>query len=181
MLTVVLYSPFAMAVGVTALSWALPSQAATVYKSVDEHGVVSYSDTQPEGEVDVETLVIEVRDPELTETEQQRLEAMRETTDRMAADRMAREQQRAELRQQRPREQAVQAPPTYIIETGNYPVYYPYPVRRPGWNRPHPTQPIARPPMRPSRPVPYSGGGHDYPASLVRKGYSPPVRAAFQK
>ena len=179
-LAVFLRGPVTTALGVTALSWAVVSQAATVYKSVDENGVVSYSDTQPEGEVDVETLVIEVQDPELTETEQQRLEAMRKTTDRMAADRVAREQQRAELREQRAREQAVQAPPTYIIESGGYPVYYPYPVRRPGWNRPHPTHPIARPPMRPPGPVPYSGG-HDYPASLVRKGYSPQVRAAFEK
>jgi hypothetical protein len=173
-------SPVTLALVLAVSLWSLPLLAATVYKSVDENGVVSYSDTRPEEDVDVETLVIEVQDPALTETEQQRLEAMRETTDRMAADRMAREQQRAELRQQRAREQAVQAPPTYIIESGGYPIYYPYPVRRPGWNRPYPTHPIARPPLRPSRPVPYSGG-QDYPASLVRKGYSPPVRAAFEK
>jgi len=176
----VIPSPVSLAVVLALLVCGLPLHAATVYKSVDENGVVSYSDTRPEGEVDVETLLIEVQDPDLTETEQQRLEAMRETTDRMAADRMAREKQRTELRQQRAQEQPLQAPPTYIIDSGGYPVYYPYPVRRPGWNRPRPTHPIAHPPMRPPRPVPYSGG-HDYPASLVRKGYSPPVRAAFEK
>jgi len=180
MLLAVIPSPVTLAVVLALSLWSLSPRAATVYKSVDDNGVVSYSDTRPEGEADVETLVIEVQDPELTETEQQRLEAMRETTDRMAADRMAREKQRAELRQQRAQEQPAPAQPTYIIDSGGYPLYYPYPVRRPGWNRPHPTHPVARPPMRPSRPVPYSGV-HDYPASLVRKGYSPPVRAAFEK
>lgn len=197
--TAIVRAPAIVALCLTVLPWAAPSQATTVYRSVDENGVVSFSDTRPGGEAHVERLVIEVRNPELTETTQQRLEAMRETTDRMAADRMAREKHRAQLRQQRAQEQAVQAPPPQIINTGRRPVYYPFPVRRPGWNRPRPEHPIARPPMRPPgwnrprpehpivrppmrppRPTPHSGG-HDYPASLIRKGYSPAVRAAFEK
>ena len=154
--------------------------AATVYRSVDANGVVSFSDTQPADAAEVETLVIEVQQPQLTETEQERLEAMRETTDRMAADRQAREQQRAELRQQAARQQAAQPPTTYVIDSGGYPLYYPYIVRRPGWYRPRPDHPIARPPMRPGQPVPYSGS-HDYPASLIRQGYSPQVRAVFEQ
>lgn len=164
--------------------------AATVYKSVDENGVVTYSDTKPTREVDVETLVIDVQDPELTETEQQRLQDMRDTTDRMVADRQQREKHRAAMREQQARTQTQSAAPDspgYVIESGSYPLYYPYRVRRPGWSKPRPTHPIARPPMRPPRPghpprpVPYSSSGHDYPASLVRKGYSPEVRAAVQR
>ena len=162
--------------------------AATVYKSVDENGVVTYSDTKPAREVEVETLVIDVQDPALTETEQQRLQDMRDTTDRMVADRQQREKHRAEMREQQAQTQSA-APnyPGYVIESGSYPLYYPYRVRRPGWNKPRPDHPVARPPMRPPRPglpprpVPYSSSGHDYPASLVRKGYSPEVRAAFQR
>lgn len=157
--------------------------AATVYKSVNEDGVVTYSDTKPAVEGEVETLVIDVQDPELTESEQQRLQNMRDTTDRMVADRQQREKHRAELREQQARVQAQSAPPdypSYGIQSDSYPLYYPYPVRRPGWNRPRPVHPIARPPIRPPRPVPYSSS-HDYPASLVRKGYSPQVRAAVQR
>lgn len=159
------------------------AQAATVYRSVDANGVVSYSDSPPADDAEVEILVIDVQDPELSETDQQRLEAMRETTDRMAADRMAREKHRAELREQRARQQAAQEPPVYVVDSDDYPLYYPYRVRRPGWHRPRPDHPIARPPLRPGSPggpttLPYR---RDYPASLVRKGYSPEVRAAFEK
>lgn len=169
LLLAVLFGPFA--------------QAATVYRSVDANGVVSYSDSPPADDPEVEILVIDVQDPELSETEQQRLDAMRETTDRMAADRMAREKHRAELREQRTRQQAAQQSPVYVTESDNYPLYYPYRVQRPGWHRPRPEHPIARPPLRPGSPgsattLPYR---RDYPASLVRKGYSPEVRAAFEK
>jgi len=169
----------------------LPAAAAKVYKTVDANGVVSFSDTQPADASEVELLEIEVTEPQLSATDQQRLEDMRETTDRMAADRRARELHRAELRQQRTPAQ------TQVVEVGSgddgyangYSGYYPYPVRRPGW-RPRPTHPIARPPgyrppMRPPlgiqpRPQP-AKPIIDYPASLVRKSYSPEVRAAFER
>jgi hypothetical protein len=173
---------FAPVAGVFALlfGWALSISAETVYRSVDENGVVSYSDTRPAGAVDVETLVIDVPAPQLTETEQQRLAEIRETTDRMVADRQQREKYRAELRQQQaasqPRAVEYVLPPSY--GSSYYPVYYPYPVHRPGWRPDHPG---FRPPLRPEPPGKVISPGYDYPASLVRRGYSPQVRAAFEK
>ena len=141
--------------GLLALLCCTYAQAATVYKTVDEDGVVSFSDTKPAGEEPVETLKINAQAPAGTaEEEQQRLEDMRETTDRMAADRMAREKQRAELRQQQP--QTTPQQPDYTdymgYSTGNS-RYYRRPVHRPIVRpRPTPEHPIARPPIRP-RPV----------------------------
>ena len=169
--------------------------AATVYKTVDENGVVSYSDVQPREDVPVEILELEVRAPEISATEQQRLEAMRETTDRMVADRQQRELHRAELRRQRAQQSARQESPNeqsdypdYLGYPGGYPVYYPYPVRRPGagWHKPRPVHPVAPVPLRPGSVGKTRGAtpklpGNDYPASLVRKHYSPPVRAAFTR
>lgn len=120
--------------------------AATVYRSVDANGVVSFSDTQPADAAEVETLVIEVQQPQLTETEQERLEAMRETTDRMAADRQAREQQRAELRQQAARQQAAQPPDDLCDRLGRVPAVYPIPCAGPaGTGRARITRSRARP------------------------------------
>ena len=131
----------------------------------------------------------DVREPQDSESAQQQLEAMRETTDRMVADRQQREKHRAEMRKL----QLESEPRTQVIEygapadnSGIYTGYYPYPVYRPGGYRPRPTHPIARPPLRP-RPPGYPprediiSPGHDYPASLIRRGYSPEVRAAFEK
>ncbi len=78
-----------------ALAGALPALGATVYKSVDADGKVSFSDTPPPAGSATE--VIETRDtdagpdPDAAE----RLQQMRETTDRLRADRLAREQERA--------------------------------------------------------------------------------------
>jgi len=78
-----------------ALAGALPALGATVYKTVDADGKVSYSDTPPPQGVAAE--VIETRDayagpdPDTAE----RLQQMRETTDRLRADRLEREQARA--------------------------------------------------------------------------------------
>lgn len=161
----------------------LPVFAATVYKSIDDNGVVSFSDTPPAADVVVETVIIDEQAPPSSATTTQRLEEMRETTDRMVADRMAREKHRAELRQlnaQASAQSAAQLPDSYYdtpeIYTG-YTGYPSYPVR-PGWRHPkHPHHP-ARPPLRPP-------GGHqqpdfDYPASLIRRHYDPKVRAAFR-
>jgi hypothetical protein len=41
----------------------LPAGAATVYRTVDEHGVVSFSDTRPAGDTAVETMVINAPAP----------------------------------------------------------------------------------------------------------------------
>ena len=170
-----------------ALLAAGPLSAATVYKTVDENGVVSYSDTAPAIEQEAEVMVIDVPAPQDSESAQQQLEAMRETTDRMVADRQQREKHRAEMRKL----QAESEP--QVIEYGApadsgdiYTGYYPYPVYRPGGGyRPRPTHPIARPPLRPRPGYPpredIISPGHDYPASLIRRGYSPEVRAAFEK
>jgi hypothetical protein len=169
-----------------ALSLALCTSAlaATVYKTVDDKGVVSFSDTLPAANLVVETVVIEEQIPPSSELTEQRLEDMRETTDRMVADRMAREKHRAELRTldlQRSALQAQQQTPDYYDTTTVYNGYAPYPVRR-QWRRPnypqHPIPPLLHPaPVLPgATPLP----GNDYPASLIRKGYDPKVRAAFQ-
>jgi hypothetical protein len=109
----------------------------------------------------------------------------------MVADRQQREQHRAELRKQRAEQTAQQQPRHEDYDysrnrgySGGYPVYYPYPIRRPGggWGRPRPVHPIAPVPLRHSEPGGTRGlPGNDYPASLIRKHYSPPVRAAFKK
>ena len=169
-----------------------PLPAATVYKTVDANGVVSYSDIAPQGDVAVETLVIDAAAPQLTETEQQRLEAMRETTDRMVADRQQREKHRAVLRKEQEQQQARYYPqPVYpgnVGYSGSYPVYVPYRVRRPGrgWGKPRPVHPIARPPLRGAAPGQHTWSTtslprSNYPASLIRKSYSPQVRAAFER
>ena len=190
-----------------ALLYCLPGLAATVYKTVDENGVVSFTDIKPAGESPVETLLIDARAPQVNEVEQQRLQDMRDTTERMATDRMAREKHRAELRQLQAQTQAWQQPryqypvnysPRYLGYSSGYSGYYNYPARRP-WRhkrRPRPEHPIAggpiaghpiaRPPLRlPARghssDVRTSLPGNNYPASLIRKSYDPKVRAAFRK
>jgi Domain of unknown function (DUF4124) len=167
----------------------LPSFATTIYKSIDENGVISFSDARPAEEILVETVVIDDQMTPPSGQEQQRLQDMRETTDRMVADRMAREKHRAELRQLEAQTDAQQAAQNIQDNYDNAPIYtgyYNYPVRRPWWppQRPWPDHPIACPPLRPPvnklppgiRPLP----GNDYPASLIRKSYDPKVREALR-
>lgn len=177
----------------------------TVYKTVDENGVVTFSDAAPAGEASAEAINIDVVEPQLDETEQQRLEAMRETTDRMVEDRMAREKHRAEMRKLQAQEQAAQVDyppyepryehyyPTTVITThsrrhdgrfglyyrgDNFGAYYGSP--------PRPQHPVARPPLRPGygkphRPEPQQAPVYnEYPASMVRKGYDPRVREVIE-
>ena len=155
--------------------------AETVYKSIDDSGVVSFSDSRPMGDIPVETVVIEEQAPPSSGLAEQRLKDMRETTDRMVADRMAREKHRAELRQLDAQKRA-ETTSTDLVEyydtTTRYSGYYPYPVRR-NWRRPHrPVHPIARPPG--VSPIPYRQPSYDYPASLIRKSYDPKVREALR-
>ncbi len=169
--------------------WCLSGFAATVYKSIDENGIVTYSDTRPAQGILVETLEIDFPAAPPGEQTQQRLQDMRETTDRMVADRMAREKQRAELRQldaQIAAQKAAQERPDYDDDDTIYTGYYDYPVRRPWWPafQPRPEHPIAHPPLLPPveqrppdiRPLP----SNDYPASLIRKSYDPKVQEAFR-
>ena len=137
-----------------ALFCCLPSLAATVFRTVDANGMASFSDTKPEGDATVETLVIDPHAPQLSDVDQHRLKRMRETADRMAAARMAREKHRAELRllqvqmqtQYQPRYQPDNNP-VYTSYSSGYPGYYNYPARR-FWKHGHrqqPEYPIARP------------------------------------
>jgi len=140
--------------------------ATTVYKTVDENGVVSFSDTPQEK--DAEVLKISTPEPQSPEEHLANLEAMRETTDRMAEDRREREKHRAELKELAARNQAPQYPPQQ-----NYSDYY-YPInsrsyRRhgqppydPGY-RPKPEHPIAHPPL-----LPNGGGNRSTNSQLMR-------------
>lgn len=160
----------------------IEASASTVYRTVDDKGTVSFSDTPPDEDVPVETLQIQAPPPQDSEEARQRLEDMRETTDRMVADRQAREKHRAEIRQIQARTSALQSPgqsdpsTDYVSTSSEYWGSHRYPARRP-WRpiyRPHPKHPIARPPA--TRPRPHN----DYPASLIRRHYNPRVRAAFR-
>ena len=149
----------------------LHGQAATVYRTVDENGVVSFSDTPPAGDAPVETMKINAATPEVSPEEQQRLEDMRETTDRMAADRREREKQRAELRKEQAQSQNVAQQPDYTdymgYSTGRNRIYR-GPIRRTGLrpgNGARPVHPIARPPVRP----PTSSARPTRPASTPRR------------
>ncbi len=147
----------------TLLLCSLPALSSTVYKTVDENGVVSFSDTPPEGDTRVETMQINAPDPQLDPEDQARLAAMRETTDRMAADRREREKHRAELR----RLQAETTPPPnyttedytdYLGYSSRYSGYYSGPVYRPwrpGYRPGHPVYRPGHPGHRPGRPPGY--------------------------
>jgi hypothetical protein len=142
---------------VLALGWSVPVTATTVYKSVDESGVVSFSDALPETGSAVETLELNGANVTPSANQQQRLEDMRETTDRMASDRMAREKHRAEIKKIQAEADALQKEqtPQYV----EYPQYaYPY--------RPAYYAPIKRP-----RPVPYR---NDVDHSTI----TPPLRSS---
>ena len=150
----------------------LPCLAATVYRTVDANGVVSFSNTKPEGDAPVEALVIDTPAPQYGDAERQRLQAMREIAERMATDRMAREKHRAELRllqaQTQSRYQAQDEPPPdntrrYIGFTSGYSGYYNYPARRP-WKHGQ----RRRPGYPPARRSPHRPRQDHRPGSLSR-------------
>ena len=117
--------------------------ATKVYKTVDENGVVSFSDTSP-AQGDAEVLKIHSATPQPDADQQANLDAMRETTDRMAADRREREKHRAELKEIAAKQKAATTPqPVY----SNYYPVYPGNYLSPG--RPRPEHPTVRPPLRP--------------------------------
>lgn len=174
---------------VLALLYCLPGLAATVYKSINEEGVVSFSDTLPQHDTLVETVVIDNRTALPNEQGQKNLQDMRETTDRMIADRMAREKHRAEMRELQAQTEAMQGPeypdyPDYYDSRTVYSGYYDYLARR-NWRRPghvRPEHPIVRPPLRPpvdkfppgARPSSVS----NFPAPHIRPLFTPRVRGS---
>ena len=134
--------------------------AQTVYKTVDESGAVSFSDTPPSDNIEAETLEIKTPPPSSDSQQQANLEAMRETTDRMAQDRREREKHRAEMREIQARTNTDKADngDTRDYYDDYYPPYTGYnnrryynhrPPYRPGF-KPKPEHPIARPPIRPT-------------------------------
>ena len=138
------------------------AQQTTVYKTVDEQGVVSFSDSPPADSPDAEKFQIDTPAPQPTGEYEKNLEAMRETTDRMADDRRAREKHRAEMRELAARSGSYgQAAEPATVQYDQYLPSYGYsssghyrpgkPPWRPGY-RPKPEHPIARPPHRPPPP-----------------------------
>ncbi len=138
-------------------AWAAGTQ--TVYRTVDENGVVSFSDTPPAGDQPAEALTLEVPTAQDPEVYLQNLEAMRESTDRMVEDRQSREKHRAEMRELAARSQPrpTEAPQNLVDQysTGWYGSYnggHHYIPGRPPWRpgyRPRPEHPVHRPPVRP--------------------------------
>ena len=157
-----------------------PGLATTVYKSMDETGAVSFSDTLPEDSPAIETFEITIHEAASTDSTEL-LEEMRQTTHRMAADRREREKHRAEMRQlqlhnSRQKNKPVY-PPHYDTITSSYSTagsYYRYPLKRPAW----PRHPIVRPPLRPpnhGNPVEY------FPAPHIRPLFAPRTRGAARQ
>ena len=132
---------------------AMPGIAATVYKTMGENGVVSFSDTPIEGTTPIEILQVTPPSPQSPEEYLQQLETMRETTDRMASDRREREKHRAQLRESRARAASYREPePAQYTQYADYlPSYTRRHYRRKGhapWRpgyRPKPVHPIAVP------------------------------------
>jgi len=83
-----------------ALTGSAPLAATTVYRSVDDQGVVHFSDSRPDGRP-ADILHIDTPPAQPVADQQQRLRELRDTTDRMVADRRARERHRAALRRER--------------------------------------------------------------------------------
>lgn len=164
-----------------------PALATTVYKSVDDSGVVNFSDTLIEENVLLEEVEIRNEANPSDEDVQQRLDDMRTTTDRMAADRMAREKHRAEMRELAAKSNASRAPDYYYPANYDYgPVYsgsgyYDYSYRgnyRRDYRkhgRVRPRHPIARPPLRPQTRPSYRD---NFPAPHIRPLFTPRTRGA---
>ena len=114
----------------------------TVYRTVNEHGVVEFSDTPPPEGVEAKQWEIAPIQPVDRAQARANLEAMRETTDRLAAQRSGREVPRSPIVfLENPVEPPPDASPGSVTRGTVYlpPVYYP--TRRPPHyppNRPHP-------------------------------------------
>ena len=162
----------------SALLCPLPAFATTVYRSVDEHGAVQFSDTPPAEPIPVDTLQINTTKPLQPEISEQRLREMRATSDRMAADRMARERHRAELRRlsaeadlnRAALDAATVAEERYSYEPYAYRAYAPLRRHRPAYAQPKPL---------PGKPSVHTTAISHHPYTRIRRGYSPQVRDFF--
>jgi hypothetical protein len=151
------------------LLFSLHCTAATIYKSVDAKGRVSFSDQPPVADSLIEVLEYTAAAPTRPAGDAARLAEMRETTDRMAADRREREVHRAQLRSLRTEHQTVHVQQE---ESYYYPIYRGRRSYRPGLRAPH---------HKPLRPL--TGGRaavvSNYPAKLVRQHYSSVAARVF--
>jgi hypothetical protein len=150
--------------GTIFLLFCLPCAAATIYKSMDARGRVTYSDQPPLASTVVEILEYSETAPTLAADDAARLVEMRETTDRMAADRREREASRTRIREQRVT--------TQIVQVQQEPYYYPVYGRRLH-------RPIFRPPTHRRRSVGHSAIRSQYPAKLIRQHYSGAAARVF--
>lgn len=140
----------------TVLFTAVAAHGDTVYKTVGEDGVVSYSDVPPDDAAQAEVMEFTAPEPVSAEEYQKRMEAMTASTDRMAADRREREAHRAQMKSMQQQQVAYSEPAESagsVIYSGSYMgSYYPRrPWRHPPWrpgHRPKPEHPIAGPPLR---------------------------------
>jgi len=149
--------------------------AATVYRTVDRHGAVSFSDTPPaHAAIPAQELHIDTNSNNSDPDAAKRLAAMRETTERMIASRMARERHRAELRKLAAETDlsraAVDAPYPQQDNTVYQEPLYLTPYRR--HHVGHRSQPSLQTTPTPRR--------SSYPASLIRRHYNPQVRQVFE-
>ncbi|MEQ9462121.1 MAG: DUF4124 domain-containing protein [Haliea sp.] len=142
--------------GVLAFACAAAAAPTTVYRTVDEQGVVSFSDQPPADPAAAE--VIAVNPPQAAPAAEslQQLEAMRETTERMAADRREREAQRAAARERQSDSTAAaeqhRASPEVRYEYLYLPSRVPFRPWRAGPYPPHRPYPV------PQRPAPEGAG-----------------------
>ncbi len=167
----------ALLVASTAMCSAVTASSTTVFRSVDENGVITFSDTMPDNATSVETVELAVTPAADAETTARQLQEMRATTDRMVADRQAREQHRAKLRREQRQEQSLAAAMRREQDAtlaAQRPQPYYYPTYTPYRRHPHPPLLYPRPPVV-QQPTPR----FDYPASLIRRYYPQQVREAF--
>ena len=127
-----------------------PGITATVYKTVGENGVVSFSDTPIEGATPIETLQVTAPMAQSPEEYLHQLEAMRKVTDRMASGRREREKHRAQLKESSARAASYRAPEP--AQYTQYADYFPRYTRRHHWRQGHtPLRPGYRP--KPVHPI----------------------------
>lgn len=150
------------------------SGATTVYRTVDRHGAVSFSDTPP-AHATIPVLQLQIKTSNGTDEEAAgRLEAMRDTTERMIASRMARERHRAELRKLHAETELSRAAAAMPYPEDDDTIY-----REPLYLAPYRHQYVnhrPRPPLQ-MKPAPSPSS---YPASLIRRHYNPQVRQVFE-
>ena len=139
------------------------SHAATVYRSVDNEGRVTYSDQPPlDKTIRVETLHYPATPVKRSAEDSARFAAMREVTAKMTESRLARENTRIEQKAQEPVYSDTQQPYYAARRGGSRPnnPHYPY---YPRWGL------IGKP-----------AANNEYPAKLVRRHYSDHVQRALQ-